>query len=228
VGPMARSVDDLALALRLIAGPDGRDPSAVPVPVGNLGAVPFGNLRVAMYTEMAGARPSPAVVAAVRVACDALAAAGATVQEDAPPRLEESLPITEAYWRRPESMSLREWMPPRTSTLTADEVEESLFRWDRFRRSMLAFFGRYDLVVCPVAAGPAPLASEPVTGATYVYTLPYSLTGNPVVVVRAGTQDGLPLGVQVVARCWEDATALAAAAVIESACGPWVPPGVVN
>jgi amidase len=51
--------------------------------------------------------------------------------------------------------------------------------------------------------------------------LPYSLTGNPVAVVRAGTEEGLPIGVQVIARNWEDATALAAAAIIERALGPW-------
>jgi amidase len=84
---------------------------------------------------------------------------------------------------------------------------------------MLTFFGRYDLIVCPAGAGPAPLASEPVTAEHYLYTLPFSLTGNPVVVVRAATEDGLPLGVQVVARNWEDATALAAAAEIERALG---------
>jgi amidase len=175
IGPMTRSVEDLALALRLMAGPDGRDPSGVPVRVGDPGAVRIGDLRVAVYTEMPGVSASPGVVAAVRAACDALAAAGATAEEDAPPRLDESLPISEAYWKRPESMSLSQWLPPRPSTLTADEVEESLFLWDRFRRSMLAFFGQYDLVVCPVAAGPAPLLTEPVTGSTYVYPAAASL-----------------------------------------------------
>jgi amidase len=91
---------------------------------------------------------------------------------------------------------------------------------------MLAFFQRHDLIVCPAGAGPAPLASEPVTAEHYLYTLPFSLTGNPVVVVRAGTEGGLPVGVQVVARNWEDATALAAAKVIEEACGPWPPPQI--
>lgn len=221
IGPMARSVDDLTLALRLIAGPDGRDTSAVPVLMGDPRTVSVPGLRVAFYTEMPGATSTGATMAAVRNAADALRHAGGSVEEAAPGLLEESLPITQAYWRRPESLELTHWAPPRPSTLTADEVEESLFRWDRFRRSMLAFFGRYDLIVCPVAAGPAPLLSDAVAGETYLYTLPFSLTGNPAVVVRAGTEDGLPIGVQVVARNWEDATALAAAKVIERACGSW-------
>jgi amidase len=219
IGPMARTVEDLELALRLIAGPDGRDPSAVPVPLGEPSAVNLRGLRVAFYVGMPGARPSEAVRTAVVEACHALESAGAIVEEAAPGRLEESLTITQAYWARPESIRLNAWAPPSPSRLTADQVEESLFMWDRFRRSMLTFFGRYDLIVCPAGAGPAPLASEPVTAEHYLYTLPFSLTGNPVVVVRAGTEDGLPLGVQVVARNWEDATALAAAAEIERALG---------
>ncbi|MGH2609198.1 MAG: amidase, partial [Tepidiformaceae bacterium] len=224
IGPMARTVDDLSLALRLITGPDGRDASVVPIPVGDPARVRVEDLRVAFYTAMPGAAPSDATVTAVTSACRALQSAGAVVEGAAPERLDESLPITQAYWARPESTEMNRWAPLRGSSLTADEVEESLFQWDRFRRSMLAFLGRYDLIVCPVASGPAPLRSESVTGETYRLMLPFSLTGNPVVVVRAGTEDGLPIGVQVVARNWEDATALAAASVIERACGPWAPP----
>jgi amidase len=82
----------------------------------------------------------------------------------------------------------------------------------------------YDILLCPAAANVAPLLTERVTGETYAYTLPFSLTGNPVVVVRAGQSAGMPIGVQVVGRLWEDATALAAARTIEQASGGWQPP----
>jgi amidase len=56
----------------------------------------------------------------------------------------------------------------------------------------------------------------------FAYTLPYSLTGWPVAVVRAGTSsDGLPIGVQVAAAPWRDDIAIAAARVIEEATGGW-------
>jgi Asp-tRNA(Asn)/Glu-tRNA(Gln) amidotransferase A subunit family amidase len=133
-----------------------------------------------------------------------------------------SLTITQAYWARPESMDLEDWRPYGPSKLTADEVERSLFEWDRFRRSMLGFMADYDVVLSPAAEGSAPLADAPVTGETYRYTLPYSLTGQPVALVRAGTSgEGLPLGVQIASGNWRDHLAVAGARFLEAAPGPW-------
>jgi amidase len=94
--------------------------------------------------------------------------------------------------------------------------------WDQFRTAMLGFVARYDLILCPVADAPAvPLG----TAGNGIYCLPYSLTGYPCAVVRAGTSpEGLPIGVQVVARPWREDVALAAAGQIESALGGWRPP----
>ena len=143
------------------------------------------------------------------------------MQEVTPPRLDESMPITIAYWSRVQSSSLTEWNPPRTSTLTADEVERSIFEWERFRGSMLRFMDDYDIIVCPATADVAP-EHRALTGDDYVYMLPYSLTGYPVVVVRAGDDGGMPVGVQVIARPWHDHVALAAAQCIEDALGGWI------
>jgi amidase len=224
---MARSVADLALVLRVIAGPDGHDPSVAPVRPGDPASVEISGLRVAAYATMPGAVPGAETLAAVTAAARALTAAGATVTEATPPRLDESLPLTQAYWARPESLSFSEWRPPWASRLTADEVERSLFEWDRFRRSTLAFMQDFDIVLCPVAETAAPPLDAEVTGETYRYTLPYSLTGQPVAVVRAGTSpEGLPIGVQLAARNWEDHVALAAAAVVERSLGPWTNVGL--
>jgi amidase len=57
------------------------------------------------------------------------------------------------------------------------------------------------------------------------YTLPYSLTGQPCVVVPSGrSHDGLPIGVQIVGRVWRDDQAVAAARSIETTIGGWRPP----
>ena len=224
IGPLARSVDDLALTLRVIAGPDFCDPGAVPVPLGDIDRVELRGLRVATYVDAPGAKPSSTVVDATRAAASALEGAGAIVEEATPPRLDEALAITHAYWARPESTSLSEWRPPTASTLTADDVERSLFEWDRLRRDVLQFMQRFDVIVCPVAADIAPELRDP-RDVDFIYTLPYSLTGYPVAVVRAGTSGaGMPVGVQVVARSWCDQVALAAARCIERACGGWVAP----
>ncbi len=58
------------------------------------------------------------------------------------------------------------------------------------------------------------------------YTTPFSLTGWPAAVVRAGAAGRLPIGVQIVGRPWHDHVALAAAAEVERALGGWVPPAV--
>ena len=221
IGPFARHVEDLALALRVIAGPDGYDPGVVPVPIGDPATVEIRGLRVAFFTAMPGATPTQEVIAATRSAVAALSTAGAHASEATPPRPDESMPITRDYWSRPESISFSEWSPPRRSPMSGDDVERHIFEWERFRRDMLRFIEAYDVIVCPTADDAAP-THGPVDTQTYAYTLPFSLTGWPVAVVRAGTSaDGMPLGVQVTARPWHDHVALAAAAAIEAALGGW-------
>jgi amidase len=91
--------------------------------------------------------------------------------------------------------------------------------WDRFRRRMLLATGRLDVIVTPAVTEPAPPWRESID-TDYLWTLPWSLTGAPAVVVPAGSRDGLPLSVQVVGRPWEDHVALAAAQMIESGFPP--------
>ncbi len=103
-------------------------------------------------------------------------------------------------------------------------------RWDAFRTSVLKFMSRFDVVLSPVAPNVAPLIREKPAGDHQLsYTVPYSLSGNPCVVVRAGTSpENLPIGVQVVAANWHDGTALRAARAIERRLGGWRPASVVG
>jgi amidase len=223
IGPMARFVEDLALLLPIIAGPDDSDYSALPVPLADWCAVDLRSLRVSFYTDHPNANPSDETVAICRAVAALLADHCAAVEERLPPRIEEALPLTIGYWRRPESTSADQWVPDNTAQLTSEEVEQNLFEWDRFRRGMHQFLRETDIIITPVADLPARPHGSDSGGITY--TLPYSLTGWPAVVVRAGTSaDGMPIGVQVVAGPWRDHEALAVAAVIESAFGGWQPP----
>ncbi|RMG64016.1 MAG: amidase [Chloroflexi bacterium] len=89
VGPMARDVADLTLALRLIgAVPHPRLPS--PPPPGDPDAVDVSKLRLGFFTYDGLMRPSPAVARAVREAADMLRAAGAQVIEWEPPDLRQA------------------------------------------------------------------------------------------------------------------------------------------
>lgn len=225
VGPMARYVEDLALVLPIISGPDWRDASALPMPLGDWLEVALPGLRVAVYTEHEGAAPTPETAEAVRRAAEALLGAGLHVEERVPPRVEEAYAITRDYWRRPESESWDTWVPDGAAQLTSEAVERHLFEWDRFRRALIGFMERFEVILTPVAEKPAMPHGEPEGGIPY--TLPYSLTGYPCAVVRAGTSpEGLPIGVQVVARPWRDEVALAVAYELQRALGGWRPPSL--
>ncbi|MGA9343452.1 MAG: amidase [Rhodanobacteraceae bacterium] len=223
IGPLARSVDDLALTLPVIAGMDWHDASVVPMHLSDPASVDMRSLAIAHFTEFPGANAAADVTATVAAVVEVLAQAGASTCAATPPRIDESLGITRAYWSRPESISLKTWRPDKASRLSADDIERSLFEWDRLRRAFLEFMADVDVIVCPVAGSAAPAAGD-YTEADYLYTLPFSLTGYPCVVVRAGTsRDGLPIGVQIVARPWCDHVALACGRIVERALGGWRP-----
>jgi amidase len=223
IGPLSRHVEDLLPILSVIAGVDWRDPSVVPAPLEQPAAGVDGR-RVGWFVEMPGAEPDDATRIVIRNAAAALADAGALVEEVTLPRVGEAMSITKTYWRRVQSRNFSEWAADKPSTLTADEIERHNFEWDRLRRDMLAFIEPYTAILCPVAEGPAPRHGA-ILPESYVYTLPFSLTGWPVVVLPAGASpEGLPVGVQVVARPWDEGDAVAVAAAIESALGGWKSP----
>jgi amidase len=216
VGPMARRVADLGLILGVVAGEDGRDPAVVPVPVGEAQTPMLRGLRVAWFTDMPGAAPTGETTAAVGDAARTLAACGCDVRQAAPPGLEEVLPITRDHWARVCSISHGRWRPDRQSDLSAARIEESTFEWERFARGVTRFMADVDILLCPVAEAPAPLHGV-WDERVYLYTLPWSLTRQPAAVVPfARSPEGLPVGVQVIAKPWRDPLALAAAMALET------------
>ncbi len=93
---------------------------------------------------------------------------------------------------------------------------------------MLSFFDFYDAIVCPPCAFPAPQHGATLKedlDAAFSYSEVYNYVGWPAVVVRGGTSDeGLPIGVQIVARPWREDVALAIAYRLEKELGGWRPP----
>ena len=212
IGPMARFVADLILTLPVLVGPDGFDSGVVPVPLSRH-TPQLKGLRVAWYGDDGIAKPIQAISAAVRDSARALGDAGCSVTEARPPDLHEAHQVTLGYWG--------------DKRMSHDRLYR---RWDAFRTEMLAFMSGFDLIVSPVGPDIAPLyRSKVVPPNTFSYTSPYSLSGNPCVVVRAGTShEGLPIGVQVIGRNWQDDVALRAAHAIERALGGWRPASVVG
>jgi Asp-tRNA(Asn)/Glu-tRNA(Gln) amidotransferase A subunit family amidase len=93
VGTLAPTVEDVALALGILAGPDGRDPWAAPVPMPDPSAVDVRGLRIALYTQDGVSSPTPETVAAVEGAGLALEKTGAHVDDARLPAAEEAVEI---------------------------------------------------------------------------------------------------------------------------------------
>ncbi len=208
VGVLARGVADLALVLGVVAGPDGRDGGVAPVPLAEPGAV--AGLRVGAFTEVDHARADAATAGVLADAAEALRAAGAVVEKATLAGGGHDLTIE--VWRSYE----------------AGLDYRLLRRWDAYRTRMLSWSERYDLLLSPVFGGPAPrhgaLAAHEGVDPTGV-TTPHSRTGWPAATVRCGSSpEGLPIGMQLVARPWRDDVALAAAVALERALGGWRPP----
>jgi amidase len=89
---------------------------------------------------------------------------------------------------------------------------------------MIAFMEHFDVILCPGSPDVAPPHDQDVR-TMFNATLPFSLSGQPCIVVPAGrTDQGLPVGVQVVTRAWREDVAIAVALRLESALGGWKAP----
>jgi amidase len=243
LGPLARRVDDLALLLPIIAGPDGVDPHVAPVPLGSPDEVAVGRLRIVAFTDNGIRTPTPETVVAVERAVAAIESTGAAIDWQVPPHLGEAWAawfdvirsdghawlqrlITAAGTPGMGSYDTRGWVT-REPPVGADELTDRLERGDRVRSRLLSWFASSaDLIVCPAMPQPAIRHGE--SNAEWfgdTYSDVHNLTGWPAVVVRGGaTAAGLPIGVQLIARPWREDVALAAARVVEDASGGWQPP----
>lgn len=245
VGPIARFVEDLVLALPIISGIDWRDCSVVPMDLKDPAAVTIENLRVAFYTDNGDLAASPEVAAVVRDCTRVVAERGARVTEVRPPGIEKSRTLFAslfntdggAWVRRiladlgtTEVYPFLKWADKRddAAEAPASTFTALLEELDQFRRGMLAFLENYDVILAPVHAYPALAHDELMSEARrpgFSYCQTYNLTGWPSVVVRAGTaKAGLPIGIQIVARPWREDVALAVARHIERSLGGWRPP----
>jgi amidase len=234
VGPLARRVDDLALALSLIAGPDGVDPHVAPAPLGDHTAVPVAGLRVAYFNNLGSLRPTGETSAALEGGLRLLERAGCPLRAIEIPLGDDLYAMYSGLMWNDGGAGiariLERWGTKESALF--DRIRQSpvepigeytarLERWDAWRSSMLRLFADFDVLLCPVYVGPAPLHGqfERPSGA---YTQLFDLTGWPSTVVRAGTSpEGLPIGVQCVAHPWREDVSLAVARHLELGLGPW-------
>jgi amidase len=244
IGPLARYVVDLQLVLAVIAGPDWRDPGVVPLPLGDPDAVELSRLRAAFYLDNGIVSPTAETSQTIQNGVEALSQARVRLAEARPAGVSSSAGLWRELMIADGSAWIQRWLDAAGTTephpilrdrflgvepISTAEFSALLSRWDHLRSEMLTFMEDYDVIICPVNAFPAaPHGQVFAKGDGYTYTRIYNYTGWPVVVVRGGTSaEGLPIGVQIVARPWREDVALAVAAYLEKALGGYQPPALV-
>lgn len=237
-GPMARTVEDVALMMNALTLPDARDWYGLPPDPANYYKALKGSvkkLRVAFSPRLGDAKVEPEVARLVAKAAQSLGEMGARVEQ-----VERPVPHID-----PGQIFITLWLTSVTyllSTLPAEKhalldpgLVESGKAGERFSTNDLVrarlerrqlghaynmFFEDYDLLITPtVAVTPFPVGQNAPLGEDgrpnmnwTPFTYPFNLTRHPAVTIPCGvTKEGLPVGLQMVAGHYKDLTLLRAA-----------------
>ena len=243
-GVITRSVRDLRLGMSVLAQPDPRDPDQVPPPVASLDA--HQPCRVAMWLGDDETPVDPGVAQVVKQAAKWLDDAGYTVEEIAPPHLAEMAelwmallyadcdgPVQEKFFELGDEAFRRSFSFTAANLPKMDKiaVQDAWVRRLAIRRAWAGFFQTYPLVLTPTTCVPLlPIDHDTVDEATMGDIIrayrPLPLVaglGVPGVTVPAGQLNGLPVGVQIIGRWFDDDRCLSAAEVMEHQIGPLKP-----
>lgn len=247
-GPITRTVRDAALMMEVIAGRDDRDWSSLPDT--NLSYVPLldGDLkgaRVAWSPDLGYAVVDERVLRATEAAVKVFRDLGCTVELAAPavssPQQYFSTQVAASNAAFPGSRlkdspdlvdpALARFIERSRSIPAADYVNARIALAD-YTVKVWAFFKEYDFLLTPVLAvppfevgnyyGPREIAGREVDPLAWMpFTYPFNATGQPAASMPCGwTEEGLPIGLQIVGRRFDDASVLRAAAAFERAA-PW-------
>ncbi len=248
-GPITRTVADAALMLDVMAGPDDRDINSLPAPPGPFleaaSAEGVEKLRIAYSPALGHAEVEPEIAAIVERATRVFADLGCVVEEtdfaiDSP--ADDYLLLSSAVYaaiRQDDLEEVRDRIDPGYIDLV-DEVRDATaadyVRASMLRRDLCRRFGelmqRYDLLLTPTMPVPARPIDEPGLRSQNLGWNPFcpafNMTGQPAASVPCGfTADGLPVGLQIVGRRFDEYTVLRGSAAFEAAA-PWAgtrPPG---
>jgi amidase len=235
-GPIARTIEDLRVALLAMSAPNPRDPWWVPAPSEGP-AVP---LHAAMCLRPGGLRVAKEVEAAVRDAGQRLSDAGWQVEEieDTPP-LHDAAEVQEALWLGdgfaeladaaaregdPGALAIVAGVRAKAETLPADVVARSLVRRATLTREWLLFLAKYPVLLLPVSAElpfPDGLDLQGEAGFRRVWQAQFILRalptmGLPGLTVATNLIGSVPVGVQIVAGHYREDLCLRAGKAIEA------------
>lgn len=250
IGPMARTMVDVELMFRTLGGQDDADPASPPMALREVSLEELRSQRIGVFEDDGLVPVTQETRAAVQAAAGALRDAGFRVEPFRPRTLEQ---LRKLWWTffvqcgamfyEPEVRRGREKLSPifrefldiadRSGPLTATELLNAWAESDLLRSKTLEEMRDFPVLLCPVASVPAWKHGERswiVDGerVEYLdavrYTQWFNTLGAPAAVVPVGrSPEGLPIGVQVAARPFEDEVALGVAAVIDGRFGYSVP-----
>lgn len=252
VGILARTIEDIALVLATLAGADPRDPACGDQPVPDYTALLDGGLaglRIGVPRDFFAAAIDPAILSAVERTIEACRDLGARVIEVTGPDMTHvraaslALQLVEALsWHGPRLESsadlygedLREGLAQGQFILGEHYVRARRLMEVK-RRELAGVFKGVDLLLTPTVPMVAPKRGtrmittggrvEPVGDVLTRYTCLFNMTGNPALSIPCGRHPtGLPIGLQLVARPFEEVVLLRAARGLERAGAVgWIP-----
>ncbi|HTW78836.1 MAG TPA: amidase [Terracidiphilus sp.] len=251
IGPMARTTVDVELLFRALAGQDAADPASPPIALRNPSPDELRTHTIGVFADDGFVPVTPETRAAVANAAHALREAGFRTEPFRPRTLEQ---LRKLWWKffvqcgamfyEPEIRGKRDRLSPifreflgiaeKSGPLSATELLNAWAELDLLRSKTLEEMKDYPVLLCPVASVPAfhhGKRSWTIDGQTveYLDAWRYSQWFNtlacPAAVVPVGASPaGLPIGVQIAARPFEDEIALGIAGVVDSAFGYKPPP----
>lgn len=242
-GPLARSLEDIDLVLRLIAGPDGKDRIVAPRTLGEATAVDRGTLRIAWARTFPGTPVSHEIASSVERLASDLARTGVRVEEVVPAvsfdeQWDTYQTISNATWRFRARLHGAREVDDGGELPTQTQVSAALDRRARLMQQWEAFFAEWDVLLCPPCMTTAYPHCEPgsailVDGKPARYDeecrhcYEFNLIGHPALVCPlALSPSGLPIGVQMVGARWTDVRLIAIAVALSECFAPLgAPPG---
>ncbi len=228
-GPMTRDVADAALFMAVLTGPDARDHMSLPpadIDWEALDGDPAG-LRVGLLLDAGCGLPvDPETRAAVEAAARVFEAAGAVVEPMRPFLTRDMLDGQDRFWRArgwsdiaslPEDRRakilpfIRAWIE-RAANYSGEDVYSGFAQSMAIRKATVDATQQYDFVLsptAPIAAFPAELASptdDPQRPFEHIaFTLPFNMSEQPAASINCGyTSGGLPIGLQIAGRRFDD------------------------
>jgi amidase len=258
LGPMARTVEDAALLLSAMAGPDPRSPISIREP-GERFAAPlardFQGVRIAWSRDLGGLPVDARVTAALQAKRPVFEALGCETEEAEPDLAEadEVFKVLRAWTFALGFAGVGEsamehlkdtivWNIEQGRALTAEQIGQAEIKRTRLYHGMREFMDDCEFLILPVSQVPPfdvreryVTEIEGVKMETYIDWMKscyyITVTGHPAISVPCGfTPEGLPVGLQIVGRHQDDWGVLQLAYAFEQAVGAWKrrPPGLAS